>query len=784
MQALEVPSANEIPQQSASTLKKFFFDIRLLLWKNFLIFKRNYISTLFVLFSPLFICLLLLLFQYISNYVASETQLNPPLLTTSLLPKCLGSGCKTLGYGIIGPKAEWIDYVLEYVAKRNGLNQTEDFISLYQGTYPPDPFFDYFVQNPNKTMIGLLFCTLEHYTFEIQVFGTQFPFNVSCVDLRESSRPDEKLYTYTVVYNKSFLPSTLFASQSVSAPKDPRALSLKLSIDNALISYSRFRQTGLKYVKGNEVFVEDSIDVTTQDYPKAPNRLLQDIDVVGAYGAFYFLIPPLFIFLTVQNEIVSEKEKRLRQYLNIVGVSHKSYWISWALTSVIFSLLMALSLTLFGIIFTFHLFLDTPFFLLYIVFFVFTLSMQFVSYFIAILVPTLKLSNTVSYSFLLFAWVIEMLLSNVSLIYQLYNDDNATWVIWFRRFLTLYPPFNFSKVYGDISQKSGYHFDYNQNRWVEGPGYGWSDLTESITGLMSFSGSQYDAPMTLDAILYMIMDGAIFAALSWYFDHVISSNRGHSLSVFFFLSPKFWCKKRSLFNKRRTESKFEQEQRISGSFVNMASDVDTALKEKERVLYNMNENIEAKGIRLANVSRTFFKNPCGCRSKNDVHAVKRVFLEIDEKELITFLGHNGAGKTTLINMMIGVLDATKGKIHIDSMDIEEDVEEIRKVLGVCPQFDILWDQLTAEEHLDLFCNIKKIPRNQIPAIIDKKLEDVSLSHVKKALVKTFSGGMKRRLSMTIACVGDPKIIFLDEPTTGMDPKSRRQVFFFQLKDIL
>ena len=209
----------------------------------------------------------------------------------------------------------------------------------------------------------------------------------------------------------------------------------------------------------------------------------------------------------------------------------------------------------------------------------------------------------------------------------------------------------------------------------------------------------------------------------------------------------------------------------------MSSDLNTAHKEKERVIYNMNQSIEAKGIRLINVSRTFYKYSCGCQSKSDLQAVKRVFLEIDEKELITFLGHNGAGKTTLINMMIGVLNTTKGKIYINSLDIEEDVEEIRKVLGVCPQFDILWDQLTAEEHLQLFCNIKKLPQNQIQGIIDQKLEDVSLSHVKKALIKTFSGGMKRRLSMTIACVGDPKIIFLDEPTTGMDPKSRRQVIF-------
>ena len=758
---------------------KFFFDIWLLLWKNYLIFTRNYVSTLFVLLSPLFICLLLLLFQYVSNYVANENEINPPIIQTHLLPKCYGDGCTTFGYGIIGENAELIDYVLEYVAQRNNLNRTNDIKLIYQGL-ETEPYFDYLGQNPNKTMIGAIFCTIDQIIIPFNISGRTIPMKFSCNDLRTFSRPNELLYTYAIVYNKSFLPSTFFASQTISAPKDIRAFALKLSIDNALISYARLKENlreNYVYVPGN-VNAIDSIEVLTQDYPKAPNRLLQNVDIVGAYGAFYFLIPPLFIFLTIQNEIVSEKEKHLRQYLNIVGVSHKSYWISWTITSVIFSLLIALSITVFGVIFTFDIFLDTPFFLLLLTFFIFSLSMQFVCYFIAILVPTLKLSNTVSYSFLLFAWVIEMLMSNIVLIYQLYNDGNAEWVVWFRRFLTLYPPFNFSKAYGDISQKSGYHFDYNQNRWIQGPGYNWSNLLDPIEGEMSFSGTHFDVPRTLDSLMYMVMDGAIFAGVAWYFDHVISHNRGHSLGLLFFLTPRFWCKKRNLLQKKRTESKNEVEGRLNNSFLNI--NLNTAQQEKERLLYNINENIEAKGIRLINLSKTFFKSSCCCRSKDDVKAVKEIFLEIDQKELITFLGHNGAGKTTLINMMIGVLNATKGKIYINGLDVEDDIEEIRTVMGVCPQFDILWDQLTAEEHLKLFCNIKKLKKNEIQGIIDKKLEEVSLGHVKKALVKTFSGGMKRRLSMTISCVGDPKIIFLDEPTTGMDPKCRRQVNLYFL----
>lgn len=770
-----IPLKKQINSQSfCSHISKQIFDINLLLWKNLLIFSRNSISTFIVIFSPFFICLVLILFQYISNYVANENELNPPIMHAPLLPKCLGIDCTTFGYGIIGSNTEWIDYVLEYVAKRNNMNRTTDFKMIHQGL-DSAPYFDYLNQNPNKTMIGALFCTVDEIVLPFNISGKSISMDFSCNDLRLLNRREEFTYTYAIVYNKSFLPSTFFASQTISAPKDIRAFALKVSIDNALISYTKAKQDfGWSYDQDN-IIASDSIEVLTQDYPKVPNRLLQNIDIVAAYGAFYFLIPPLFIFLTIQNEIVNEKEKHLRQYLNIVGVSHKTYWISWMITSVIFSFLIALSITIFGIIFNFAFFLNTPFFMILFLFFIFSLSMQFVSYFIAILVPTLKLSNTVSYSFLLFAWVIEMLMSNIVLIYQLYNDSNADWVIWFRRLLTLYPPFNFSKAFGDISQKSGYYFDYSQNRWIQGPGYNWADLLVPISGQKSFSGEPFDAPRTLDALLYMIMDGAIFALLGWYFDHVLSSNRGHSMNVFFFLMPRFWCKRRNIYNKG-VKSKIAEEN-VFYSFFKQEENFNTADQEKERILYNLKEGIKAKGIRLVEVSRTFFKNSCGCRSKNDVHAVDKVYLEIDEKELIAFLGHNGAGKTTLINMMIGVLNTTGGKIFINNLDVEENIDEIRKILGVCPQFDILWDQLTAEEHLKLFCKIKNLPNEDIVETIDKKLEDVSLSHVKKALIKTFSGGMKRRLSMTIACVGNPKIIFLDEPTTGMDPKSRRQVFF-------
>lgn len=104
------------------------------------------------------------------------------------------------------------------------------------------------------------------------------------------------------------------------------------------------------------------------------------------------------------------------------------------------------------------------------------------------------------------------------------------------------------------------------------------------------------------------------------------------------------------------------------------------------------------------------------------------------------------------------------------------ISEIRRHIGVCPQFDILWKELTAEEHLTLFGKLKGIPSDEIDSKINQILKFVSLDKEKKSRVATFSGGMKRRLSLAVAAIGSPKIIFLDEPTTGLDPKVRQQVW--------
>ena len=206
------------------------------------------------------------------------------------------------------------------------------------------------------------------------------------------------------------------------------------------------------------------------------------------------------------------------------------------------------------------------------------------------------------------------------------------------------------------------------------------------------------------------------------------------------------------------------------------SQKDSVKKEKKKVKDAEKDGIACDGLRIIGIKKTYFQNSFGRKSAKDVHAVRGIYLEVPDRELLCLLGHNGAGKSTLFSMLTGVTEPTEGTAKIFGFDITQQIEEIRQIMGVVPQFDILWGELTATEHMMIFSMIKGVHPDDIEKMTDELLQSVGLLQVKNARVMNFSGGMKRRLSVAISSIGDPRIMFLDEPTTGMDPVSRRDVW--------
>jgi ABC-2 type transport system ATP-binding protein len=160
----------------------------------------------------------------------------------------------------------------------------------------------------------------------------------------------------------------------------------------------------------------------------------------------------------------------------------------------------------------------------------------------------------------------------------------------------------------------------------------------------------------------------------------------------------------------------------------------------------------------------------------DFEAVKGVSFNVAEGEIFGLLGPNGAGKSTLIRMMTTLIPVTAGRAIVGGTDVAKDPDAVRRMIGVIPQALTSDPDLTVEENLTIYAKLYSVPRAQREKNIDAVLQAVDLNKWRGAQTKTLSGGMRRRLEIARGLVHDPRIFFLDEPTTGLDPVSRIAVW--------
>jgi ABC-2 type transport system ATP-binding protein len=161
-----------------------------------------------------------------------------------------------------------------------------------------------------------------------------------------------------------------------------------------------------------------------------------------------------------------------------------------------------------------------------------------------------------------------------------------------------------------------------------------------------------------------------------------------------------------------------------------------------------------------------------------VTALDDVSLEIGEEEFFGLLGPNGAGKTTLMNLLVGYLNPESGTITVGGERVTRDSLDVRKTIGFVPQSLALYDDLSARANLEMFGRLFGLPSATLKERIDKRLNAVGLYERRNDNVKTFSGGMKRRLNIIASLLHDPQVLLCDEPTVGVDPQSRNAIFDF------
>lgn len=167
--------------------------------------------------------------------------------------------------------------------------------------------------------------------------------------------------------------------------------------------------------------------------------------------------------------------------------------------------------------------------------------------------------------------------------------------------------------------------------------------------------------------------------------------------------------------------------------------------------------------------------------KVDYVALKPLSFYIQNKEIFGLLGPNGAGKTTLISVLTGMYPKTSGNAWISGVEVG--TGEVNEYIGVCPQFDLLWPSLSVFEHLKFYATLKGINESIMTESIEESLRDVDLLEWKDTPSCELSGGMQRRLSIAIALVANPSVVFLDEPSSGLDPSHRRKMWDILLRKL-
>ncbi len=188
------------------------------------------------------------------------------------------------------------------------------------------------------------------------------------------------------------------------------------------------------------------------------------------------------------------------------------------------------------------------------------------------------------------------------------------------------------------------------------------------------------------------------------------------------------------------------------------------------------ENHPEIAVSVRGLSKHFIRND-GTTNK----AVDGLTVDFYEGQITSFLGHNGAGKSTAISLLTGLFLPDSGDAYIRGHSVKNDMISIRPLIGVCPQTNILWDLLSCRDHMELFARIRNIPDAESKIEIDSLLRDIGLLDKADTYAKDLSGGQKRKLQTVIALIGDPKIVFLDEPTAGMDSSARRDMWDLLLK---
>ncbi|XP_032123979.1 ATP-binding cassette sub-family A member 17-like [Sapajus apella] len=465
----------------------------------------------------------------------------------------------------------------------------------------------------------------------------------------------------------------------------------------------------------------ESLKVLVKRFPHGPYIYDRFFLVLQNEFSLFLMLSFICIELIIINSIVLEKEKRLKEYMCMMGLESWLHWFAWFITFFISVFIAVSFMTI-----------------------LFCTEVKNVAVF--------KNSDpSLIFVFLMcFAIATIFFAFMISTFFQRAHAGTAVGgVIFFFTYLP-YPYLMFSYIQRSYFQKIACCLFSNVAmalgvRFIaifeeRGTGIQWRNMG-SVRGEFNFT----------QVLLLLLLDSFLYCLIAWYVESIFPGKYGIPKPWYFFALPSYWHGKPVL---------------VTQSLLDMRGPVKAPNSE-----FIQEEPTDLiKGIEIQHLYKVYH------RGGTKHIAVNCLTMNMYRGQITVLLGHNGAGKTTTCFMLTGLIPSTSGWAYVNGYEISEDIFHIRKSLGWCPQHDILFDNLTVAEHLSFYGQVKGLSRQKCPEEVKEMLRIVGLEDKQNSLSRFLSGGMRRKLSIGIALIAGSKVLILDEPTSGMDAISRRAIW--------
>ncbi|XP_075034209.1 ABC-type organic anion transporter ABCA8-like isoform X2 [Mixophyes fleayi] len=437
--------------------------------------------------------------------------------------------------------------------------------------------------------------------------------------------------------------------------------------------------------------------------------------VIVRSGIFIAGMCMCYVSLTYLLSLYVTRERReMREIMKMMRLKDLAFWLSWGLLYTVYVLIIANLMTL---VTKYFLFFESSYGVILLLFFLYGISSMCFTFMLSALFRNPRVTAIAGFFLTLF-------ISPLSLLLLMKNIPKVVEVL-----LCVLPPFAFS-----VGLTESVHLEADLQ------GVFFSDITG-------------DSSHVLSSCISLILDSVFYMLLTLYFDKVLPDKNGMKYEPFFFMRSSYWSREKMIPPRSQTERREE-------------SDYDDCNEKVPSSLHGR------EAIRISKVKKTY------SGQDKKVEALRELDFDIYEDQITALLGHSGAGKTTLLNILSGMCMSTSGSASIYNYDLSNmsHLEHIHKRVGFCPQFDVKFDPLTVKENLKVFAKIKGIPPRNVDHEVHKVISDLQLTDVENLEANKLSGGQRRKLTLGIALLGDPQVLLLDEPTAGLDPCSRHQVW--------